>query len=111
MPELLQWVKWCHERCPSMERVMQGFVDPHGDWTPSAEDKSLAWELYVEMRTRISTQPLHFLSDHQVQIICRPSALTTASPPKKNRRHFETPHISEMIYLLLKGLRTVSDRR
>ena len=49
MAELLQWVKWCHERCPSMERVMQGFVDPQGDWTPSAEDKSLAWELYVDL--------------------------------------------------------------
>lgn len=28
---------------------------------PSSKDKEAAWELYVELRTRISTQPLHFL--------------------------------------------------
>ena len=31
-------------------------------WEPSTADKAFAWEMYVELRTRISTQPLHFLS-------------------------------------------------
>jgi len=30
------------------------------EWSPSAEDKSAAWELYTEMRTRITTQPLAY---------------------------------------------------
>lgn len=28
---------------------------------PGDEDKAVAWEVYVELRTRITTQPLHFL--------------------------------------------------
>ncbi len=32
------------------------------DWEPTPNDKAFAWEMYVELRTRISTQPLHFLS-------------------------------------------------
>jgi hypothetical protein len=29
-------------------------------WQPAATDKSAAWELYTEIRTRITTQPLAF---------------------------------------------------
>ncbi len=29
-------------------------------WQPSEADRKAAWELYTEMRTRISTQPLHY---------------------------------------------------
>jgi hypothetical protein len=29
-------------------------------WCPGDEDRKAAWELYAEMRTRISTQPLHY---------------------------------------------------
>ncbi len=30
------------------------------EWQPSAADKSAAWELYTEIRTRITTQPLAY---------------------------------------------------
>ncbi len=29
-------------------------------WNPTDEDKSAAWDLYTELRTRITTQPLHY---------------------------------------------------
>ena len=32
------------------------------DWEPKAEDRQAAWELYVELLTRITTQPLEELS-------------------------------------------------
>ncbi|MBC8356484.1 MAG: hypothetical protein H8E66_31270 [Planctomycetes bacterium] len=32
-----------------------------GEQSPSEKDRAVAWELYIELRTRISTQPLHFL--------------------------------------------------
>lgn len=32
-----------------------------GDGSPGEKDRALAWEVLVELRTRISTQPLHFL--------------------------------------------------
>lgn len=31
-------------------------------WEPAPADQHAAWEMYVELRTRISTQPLHYLS-------------------------------------------------
>ena len=39
-----------------------GTQSPFDDmqWKPSAADKSAAWELYTEMRTRITTQPLAY---------------------------------------------------
>ncbi len=36
----------------------QPFADK--EWQPTAADKSAAWELYTEIRTRIATQPLAF---------------------------------------------------
>ena len=36
----------------------QHFADK--EWQPTAADKSAAWELYTEIRTRITTQPLAF---------------------------------------------------
>jgi hypothetical protein len=32
------------------------------EWDPSDEDRKAAWALYTEIRTRISTQPLHYRS-------------------------------------------------
>lgn len=46
--------------------VFQQVVTEGDDWQPSTEDKAAAWELYVELRTRISSQPLHFLSGDEV---------------------------------------------
>ena len=30
-------------------------------WVSTEEDKEFAWDLYTELRTRIATQPLHFM--------------------------------------------------
>ena len=32
-----------------------------GAGSPGQKDRALAWEVLIELRTRISTQPLHFL--------------------------------------------------
>ena len=32
------------------------------EWKPTDEDKNAAWDLYTELRTRITTQPLHYLA-------------------------------------------------
>ncbi len=32
------------------------------EWAPSNEDRAAAWDLYTELRTRITTQPLHYRS-------------------------------------------------
>ena len=39
-------------------------TEPHvftgKEWNPGVQDKSAAWELFTEMRTRITTQPLAY---------------------------------------------------
>ena len=37
-------------------RIKAGFLKI--EWVPRAEDKAAAWELYVEMLTRVATQRL-----------------------------------------------------
>jgi hypothetical protein len=40
----------------------EGFSDR---WVATKEDKEFAWDLYTELRSRIITQPLHFLHGHE----------------------------------------------
>ena len=37
-------------------KLIAGFLD--AEWKPRDPDKDVAWELYVELLTRITTQPL-----------------------------------------------------
>jgi hypothetical protein len=37
-------------------KINLGFLE--ADWKPEAKDRAAAWELYVELLTRIATQPL-----------------------------------------------------
>lgn len=37
-------------------KIKTPFLD--ADWNPQTEDKDAAWELYIELLTRITTQPL-----------------------------------------------------
>ncbi len=71
MSEQQTWAQWFEaNKLPDLEKLLDKLVPKPAnqpDWTiekwkPSDEDKAFAFGMYVELRTRISTQPLHFLS-------------------------------------------------
>ncbi len=70
MAEQQNWSAWFQNNLTDLWELFQNLIQrPAGqpDWTidtwqPSAREKAFAWELYVDLRTRLATQPLHFLS-------------------------------------------------
>ncbi len=48
--------EWLDEWSITSLKINTGFLEM--DWTPNDVDKDAAWELYVELLTRITTQPL-----------------------------------------------------
>ncbi|MEZ6031990.1 MAG: patatin-like phospholipase family protein [Planctomycetaceae bacterium] len=70
MSEQQNWSAWFQNNLTDMWELFQNLIQKPAEqpdwtidnWKPSANDMAFAWEMYVDMRTRISTQPLHFLS-------------------------------------------------
>ncbi len=56
-PEKLNAIQ-CGDLFAGRENEPHVFAD--WEWKPGAQDKSAAWELYTEIRTRITTQPLAY---------------------------------------------------
>ncbi len=56
----MKWSKWLEKWDMTSLKIKTPFLDM--EWKPQDEDKAAAWELYVELLTRITTQPLH--GDH-----------------------------------------------
>ncbi len=52
----MKWGKWLEQWDMTSLKVKTPFLDM--EWKPQDEDKAAAWELYVELLTRITTQPL-----------------------------------------------------
>jgi hypothetical protein len=53
------WSQWLESH--KLDQLVELPEDVVGQkWKPIAADRKAAWELYTEMRTRISTQPLHY---------------------------------------------------
>jgi len=52
----MKWSKWLEKWELSSLKIKTPFADM--EWTPQDEDKTAAWEMYIELLTRISTQPL-----------------------------------------------------
>lgn len=52
----MKWGKWLENWEMSSLKIKAPFLDM--EWNPKDEDKSAAWELYIELLTRIATQPL-----------------------------------------------------
>jgi hypothetical protein len=52
----MKWRKWLEEWDMTSLKIKTPFLEM--DWAPKDEDKTAAWELYVELLTRITTQPL-----------------------------------------------------
>ena len=52
----MQWREWLENWSMTSLRISAPFLNM--EWQPQDEDKSAAWELYIELLTRITTQPL-----------------------------------------------------
>ena len=52
----MKWRKWLDNWDMTSLRLKTPFLEM--EWEPKDEDKAAAWELYIELLTRITTQPL-----------------------------------------------------
>lgn len=52
----MKWRKWLENWDMTSLKINAPFLEM--EWKPQDEDKSAAWELYIELLTRIVTQPL-----------------------------------------------------
>lgn len=52
----MKWQKWLEKWDMTSLKISVPFLEM--EWKPQDEDKAAAWELYVELLTRITTQPL-----------------------------------------------------
>ncbi len=58
----LTWGKWLKNNCVSEELLHLSKEQQQRPWAPSEKDREAAWILYTEIRTRITTQQLHYRS-------------------------------------------------
>jgi hypothetical protein len=52
----MKWRKWLENWDMTSLKISSPFLEM--EWKPQDEDKAAAWELYIELLTRIATQPL-----------------------------------------------------
>ena len=52
----MKWKKWLEQWDMDSLKIKTPFLEM--EWKPKDEDKTAAWELYIELLTRVSTQPL-----------------------------------------------------
>ena len=52
----MKWSKWLEKWDMTALKITAPFLEM--EWKPQDEDKAAAWELYIELLTRIATQPL-----------------------------------------------------
>ncbi len=52
----MKWSKWLEQWDMTSLKIKTSFLEM--EWKPQDEDKTAAWELYIELLTRITTQPL-----------------------------------------------------
>ncbi len=53
---MMKWRNWLENWEMTTLKINVGFLDM--EWKPKDDDKAAAWELYIELLTRIATQPL-----------------------------------------------------
>ncbi len=59
----MNWGNWLEKWQMTSLRIKAPYLEM--EWKPVDEDRTAAWELYVELLTRIATQPL--ASDHGIE--------------------------------------------
>ena len=52
----MKWREWLEKWSMTSLRIKTPFLET--TWEPKDEDKDAAWELYIELLTRVATQPL-----------------------------------------------------
>jgi|SRR3990172_5694790 len=52
----MKWRKWLENWNMTSLKINAAFLEM--EWKPQDDDKAAAWELYIELLTRIATQPL-----------------------------------------------------
>jgi hypothetical protein len=52
----MKWKDWLENWSMTSLKIKAPFLE--ANWQPKDEDKDAAWELYIELLTRITTQPL-----------------------------------------------------
>ncbi len=52
----MKWKEWLEKWSMTSLKIKTPFLE--ADWQPKDEDKDAAWELYIELLTRIATQQL-----------------------------------------------------
>jgi len=60
----MKWRKWLENWDMTSLKISAPFLEM--EWNPAESDKNAAWELYIELLTRITTQPL--INDHGNEI-------------------------------------------
>lgn len=83
----MQWSKWLEKWDMTSLKVKTPFLEM--EWKPQDEDKAAAWELYIELLTRITTQSLEDShGDEEAALTSIYSIFpTTRDVIKKNGRH------------------------
>lgn len=83
----MKWTKWLEKWDMTSLKKKTPFLDM--EWKPQDEDKSAAWELYIELLTRITTQRMHIEhGDEQTALNSIHSIFEiTRDVIKKNGRH------------------------
>ena len=83
----MKWGKWLEQWDMTSLKVKTPFLDM--EWKPLDEDKTAAWELYIELLTRITTQQLEENHGDEKTALSSIYSIfpTTRDVIKKNGRH------------------------
>lgn len=83
----MKWRKWLEKWDMTSLKIKAPFLEM--EWEPKDEDKSAAWELYIELLTRVATQPLNQSQGDEVAALNSIYSLfpLTREIIKKNGRH------------------------
>lgn len=82
----MKWEKWLENWDMTSLKINTGFLKM--EWSPSESDKDAAWDLYIELLTRITTQKLKYNHGDEETALASVFSLfpTTRQIIKKNGR-------------------------
>mgnify|MGYP001172759720 CR=1 FL=1 len=94
------WSQWLESQ--NLHQLVELPDDVSGQtWKPTEEDRNAAWELYTEMRTRISTQPLHYRAGDEETALNSVYSLFQATRDLTRKHGTECRHFATIsVYVL-----------
>ncbi len=83
----MKWSKWLENWDMTSLKIKAPFLEM--DWNPQDVDKAAAWELYIELLTRITSQPLDAAHGDEKAALASVFSIfeTTRDVMKNNGRH------------------------